>query len=181
MAQRKIVLYIASSLDGYISTDKHNLDWLFSVEGEGDNGFSDFYNTVDTILIGRTTYDWIMNQEHGNFPYKGKECYVFSRTERQNTEHVTFVHENILELINQLKAKDGKNIWLVGGGDLTATFMQKGLIDRAILTIAPVMIGTGIPLFKKSDYSTKLYLYDIKRHNQFAELYYDVIKDKTLL
>ncbi len=83
----------------------------------------------------------------------------------------------MLELINQLLAKDGKNIWLVGGGDLIATFIQKRLIDRIILNIAPVMIGTGIPLFKKSDYRTKLHLYDMKRYNQFAELYYDVIKD----
>ena len=76
MNQRKIVLYIASSLDGYIATEEHSLDWLFAVEGEGDNGISKFYETVDSILMGRVTYDWIMDYEKGEFPYKGKECYV---------------------------------------------------------------------------------------------------------
>lgn len=71
MEQRKLVLYIASSVDGYIATNEHNLDWLFTVDGEGDNGYSKFYDTIDTILIGRVTYDWIIEHENGRFPYQG--------------------------------------------------------------------------------------------------------------
>ena len=65
MNQRKLVLYIAATLDGYIATKDHNLDWLLSVDGEGDNGYSKFYDTVDTVLMGRITYDWIIDHEKG--------------------------------------------------------------------------------------------------------------------
>ena len=77
--QRKVVLFIATSLDGYIATENDSLDWLYKVEGEGDNGYSEFYETVDTILMGRRTYDWILKHVTGDFPYKNKECFVFSR------------------------------------------------------------------------------------------------------
>jgi dihydrofolate reductase len=77
---RNIVLFIAQSLDGYIATKEDSLDWLFKVEGEGDNGYSEFYEEIDTIIMGKRTYDWIMNYEKGQFPYKNKNCYVFSRS-----------------------------------------------------------------------------------------------------
>lgn len=88
--QRKLVLLIATSLDGYIATKDDSLDWLFKVEGEGDNGISEFYETVDTILMGRKTYDWIITHMTEEFPYKNKECYVFSRQENEDTEDVKF-------------------------------------------------------------------------------------------
>ena len=78
--RRNLVLFIASSLDGYIATKDESLEWLFKVEGEGDNGYSDFYETVDTVLMGKRTYDWVMEQEIEEFPYKNKECYVFTRS-----------------------------------------------------------------------------------------------------
>jgi len=118
MKQRKIILYIASSLDGFIATEDHNLEWLFAVEGENDNGYSKFYETVDTVLLGRTTYDWIIEHEKNKFPYIGKECYVFSREERSNTEYVTFVQNNIIDFITDIKHRNGKNIWIVGGSIL---------------------------------------------------------------
>jgi len=72
-------LYFATSLDGYIATEDESLEWLFNVEGEGDNGYSEFYETVDTILMGNKTYEWIIRHETGEFPYKNKDCYVFTR------------------------------------------------------------------------------------------------------
>lgn len=174
MEQRKVVLYIAASVDGFIATEEHKLDWLLSVEGEGDNGYAQFYDTVDTILLGRVTYDWIMEHEQGNFPYKGKECYVFSRTKRDNNEYVTFIDENIVPFIKKLKEKSGKRIWLVGGGELNKLFVQEGLIAELIITIAPALLGKGIPLFKDNDHQTQLRLKDMIRYNQFVELHYDV-------
>lgn len=124
MNERKLVLYIAQSLDGYIATKDDSLDWLFQVEGEGDNGYSEFYETVDTILIGNRTYEWIMDYEKGDFPYKGKDCYVFSRTPKENTEYVQFIQEDILLFVNKLKKEAGKNIWMVGGGNLLQAFWK---------------------------------------------------------
>ena len=102
------MLYIAASLDGYIATEDHNLDWLFAIEGDGDNGFSDFYETVDTFLLGRTTYDWIMKQENGDFPYKNKECYVFSNICKNDNEFVKFINDDIVSFVSTLKSKDGR-------------------------------------------------------------------------
>ena len=176
MNQRKIILYIAASLDGYIATEEHSLDWLFSAEGKNDNGFSKFYDTVDTFLIGRATYDWIMNAEKGNFPYKGKECYVFSRMPKCNNEYVTFVNEDVITFTKNLKNNDGKNIWVVGGGELLHAFIKGQLVDELWITIAPVLLGKGIPLFKPTDNQTSLLLRKITQFNQFVELQYDVIR-----
>ncbi len=176
MSQRKLVLYIASSLDGYIATEEHSLDWLFAVEGEGDNGISKFYETVDSLLMGRVTYDWIMDYEKGEFPYKGKECYVFSKSRKEENEYVTFVNEDIPQFTKNLKNKNGKTIWLVGGGNLLDTFMKEKLVDEIIVTIAPVLIGSGIPLFKNYNFQTSLSLKEINRFNQFVELHYEVVR-----
>lgn len=176
MSQRKLVLYIASSLDGYIATDEHNLDWLFAVEGEGDNGYAKFYNTVDTILIGRVTYDWIMEHEKGDFPYKGKECYVFSKTIKEDSQHVKFISNDVAKFTNDIKNQNGKNIWLVGGGNLLNTFIKEQLVDEIIINIAPVLLGKGIPLFSNNSIQTDLMLRNINRYNQFVELHYEVVK-----
>lgn len=173
---RKLVLFIATSLDGYIATKSESLDWLFKVEGEGDNGYSEFYETVDTILMGRRTYDWIMNFETEDFPYRNKECYVFSRSVNEDNKDVKFVNENIVDFTNQLKNKDGKNIWIVGGGELLHSFVKEKLVDELILTVAPTLIGTGISLFKEDNYQLDLSLKGIRHFNQFVELHYEVKK-----
>ena len=71
--KRNLVLFIASSLDGYIATKEESLEWLFKVEGEVDNGFAKFYETVDTVIMGKRTYDWVMKQDINEFPYKNNE------------------------------------------------------------------------------------------------------------
>lgn len=174
--QRKLILYTAVSLDGFIAKEDDSLDWLFKVEGEGDNGYSDFYETVDTILMGRRTYEQILALENGQFPYQNKDCYVFSRSENLDNEHVKFISGDLIHFTNSLINESGKNIWLVGGGDLLHTFLKEKLIDQLILTITPSIIGTGIPLFKDLSNEIELKLVDIKRFNQFAELIYEVKK-----
>lgn len=170
--QRKLVLLIATSLDGYIATKDDSLDWLFKVEGEGDNGISEFYETVDTILMGRKTYDWIITHMTEEFPYKNKECYVFSRQENEDTEDVKFIKEDIIDFTNKLKNEEGKNIWIVGGGDLLHSFIKEKLVDEFIITIAPTIIGEGVPLFKEDEYQLELYLKGTRCFNQFLELHY---------
>ncbi|OIK09265.1 dihydrofolate reductase family protein [Bacillus sp. MUM 13] len=174
--KRNIVLFIAQSLDGYIATKEDSLDWLFKVDGEGDNGYSEFFETIDTILIGKRTYDWIMKYEKGQFPYKNKDCYVFSRSQFEDTNDVKFVNEGIVNFTNNLKKEEGKNIWIVGGGDLLHTFLKEKLVDELFLTIAPSIIGEGIPLFKAGDYQLDLYLKGTRTFNQFVELHYIVKK-----
>lgn len=169
---RKVVVFIATSLDGYIATEDDSLEWLFAVEGEGDNGYSEFYDSIDTIILGKRTYDWIMEHEKGNFPYENKNCYVFSRTTQGANDHVEFVQGNIVEFIDHLKNSEGKDIWIVGGGDLLTSFIKEDLIDEYIITIAPVIIGKGIPLFNKQDTEIDLELKSVRQFNQFVELHY---------
>jgi len=177
MSQRKLVLFIAASLDGYIAGEEHQMDWLFEVKGEGDNGFSKFYDTIDTVLVGRTTYDWILEQEKTvDSIYSDKECYVFTRTKRPAIKHITFIHDDAVGFVKELKRKNGKNIWVVGGGDLLHTFIKENLVDEIIVTVAPVLLGKGIPLFRDNDFQTQLSLKNINRYNQFVELYYEVVR-----
>jgi dihydrofolate reductase len=171
---RNVVLFIASSLDGYIATKDESLEWLFAVEGEGDNGFSEFYDTVDTVLMGKKSYDWVMKQEIEEFPYKNKECYVFTRSSYQDTEDVKFVNDDINYFVNKLKNKGGTNIWVVGGGELLNSFIQEDLVDEFIITIAPTILGNGIPLFKEGNHQLDLSLKETKKFNQFIELHYEV-------
>lgn len=175
MAQPKLVLFIASTLDGYIAAKDHDLSWLFQVEGEGDNGISEFYQTIGTILMGRTTYRWIMDHEK-EFPYKDKNCYVFSASQKGKIENIRFVNEDVVSFTRVLKRKAEKNIWLMGGSELIHSFIREKLVDEIIVTIAPVLLGSGIPLFKPNDTKTLLRLKEMKRFGQFAALYYDVIQ-----
>ncbi|MFC7321647.1 dihydrofolate reductase family protein [Halobacillus campisalis] len=174
--KRKVVLFIAASLDGYIAAKDESLEWLFKVEGEGDNGYSEFYDTVDTVLMGKKTYDWLMNHELEEFPYKNKECFVFTRSQIQGTEDVTFINDDVTTFTNQLKEQEGKNIWIVGGGGLLHSFLKEKLVDEMILTVAPTIIGNGIPLFKEGDYQLDLSLKGTRNFNQFVELHYCVEK-----
>ncbi|WP_144512218.1 dihydrofolate reductase family protein [Bacillus sp. FJAT-22090] len=176
MKKRNLVLFIATSLDGYIATKDESLEWLFNVEGEGDNGYSQFYNTIDTVLMGKKTYDWIMKHETGEFPYKNKECFVFTRSTIEHTEDVKFINGNIVSITNNLKNQEGKDIWIVGGGELLQSFIKEKLVDEIIVTVAPTIIGKGIPLFKEGDYQLDLHLKGTRVFNQFVELHYSIKK-----
>ncbi|AOM84368.1 dihydrofolate reductase family protein [Salisediminibacterium beveridgei] len=170
--QRKLILFIACSLDGYIATADESLDWLESVEGEGDNGYAAFYETVDTVVMGRKTCDWIKKLNLTEFPYAGKACYVFSRTRSGRTDEVTWVNEDPVPFINRLKEAPGRNIWLVGGGNLLQAMTAHDLVDEYIVTIAPVILGGGIPLFPTGTRTVNLELVSTKSFNQFTELHY---------
>lgn len=130
-AERKVVLYIAPSLDGYIATKDESLEWLLQAEEEGDNGYSAFYETIDTILMGKRTYDWIIKNIRGEFPYQNKECYVLTQSLMPDAEHVQFINEDLQENIRKLKKRRGKNIWLVGGGELLRSMLEKNWLTNS--------------------------------------------------
>jgi dihydrofolate reductase len=169
---RKVIVFIASSLDGYIATEDDSLEWLFKVEGEGDNGYAEFYETVDTIIYGRRSYDWVQKMLPGENPYPGKKSYVITQSAYTEDENVEFYKGDLVDLIQTLNSAQGKNIWLMGGGNLIAQFIKKNLVDEFIITIAPTLIGKGIPLFKEQEVTCELELLSVRRFNQFAELHY---------
>ncbi|WHY00457.1 dihydrofolate reductase family protein [Neobacillus sp. DY30] len=172
--QSKLVFYGAISLDGYLARENHSLDWLFGTEGEEETGYHEFYDSIDTILMGRSTYDQIAILSPEKFPYEGKPCYVFSRTVTGSDEHVTFINEDIAGFTQSLKEQEGKRIWIVGGGEVLQLLLK--LVDEFIIQIAPIIIGKGIPMFVPGDQESKLTLVDVRRYKQFAELHYIVKK-----
>ncbi|MBX0333486.1 dihydrofolate reductase family protein [Pontibacter sp. HSC-14F20] len=157
---RKIILYIAVSTDGYIARSDGNIDWLhdkkYNIPDE-DFGYTAFLQTIDTTLMGHNTYREILGFEMP-FPYPELTNYVFSRSEQINTEHVSFVKEQVVDFIEKLKEQPGKDIWLIGGGQLNATVLNAGLLDEIILTYIPIVLGKGIPLFSAETEEHKLKL-----------------------
>lgn len=140
---RRVKLFIATSLDGFIARADGAVDWLYT---DGDFGMREFFASVDTALIGRKTHDQMVAWGHP--AYAGMENYVFSRTRRADDGvPVRYVSADIEEFVGQLRRKPGKDLWLVGGGDLIAEFRERDLIDDVILSIHPVLLGEGIPLF----------------------------------
>ena len=139
---RKLVLYIATSLDGYIARSSGEFDWLFS---DQDYGYTEFFAGVDTVLMGRKTYDQALG--FGEYPYKGTRGVVFSRTPRAPDANVTFVSGDLASFVSELKRGSGKDIWLVGGGQIVAECVRHDLIDDFRLFVHPLILGEGIPLF----------------------------------
>ncbi len=141
---RQVILFIAASLDGYIARTDGTIDWLFT---DQDYGYAAFYEGVDTVLLGRKTYEQALT--FGEFPYSGKECCVFSRMPgRGSDDRVVFLNEQPADVVRRLRAKEGKNIWLVGGSELVREFVLADLIDTYVISVHPVILGAGIPLFR---------------------------------
>lgn len=178
---RKVILYSAVSLDGYIARKDGSLDWLESeenrLEGE-DFGYNDFYQSVDCTIMGNNTYEVILGFEV-EFPYKECVNYVFTRQEKETTgPHIEYVRGEARDFVNELKRKEGKNIWLVGGGQLNAALLKLGLIDELILTQIPVILGDGIELFDGDCGERKLKLSESKSYeNGIVQHTYKVIND----
>ncbi|AQU78050.1 MULTISPECIES: dihydrofolate reductase family protein [Planococcus] len=171
---RKVVCYIATSVDGYIATTEDSLDWLFkAAEGqEGDMGYAEFIATIDTVVLGRRTYDWVMAAENGQFPYQDKMSYVFTSTVAEEHAFVTFTDQTVSDFVKALKEKPGENIWVVGGSGLLHSFVEENLIDEWIISIAPVLLGKGIPLFKEVNMESSLKLKSVKSYGDFVQLHY---------
>jgi dihydrofolate reductase len=146
---RSVCVYIAASLDGYIAAPGDDLSFLSRVEQEGeDYGYAAFTETVDTVIIGRKTYDWVMNQV-SQFPHADKEAYVITRAERPPVGNTRFYTGDIKELVQGLKGKEGKNIFVDGGAEVVNSLLKEGLVDELIISIIPVLLGAGTRLFQE--------------------------------
>jgi dihydrofolate reductase len=145
----KVILYIAASLDGYIAGPGDDLSFLSMVETPGeDYGYVDFTQSVDTVIMGRKTYDWIMKQVPV-FPHADKESYILTRTAKDSIGNTHFYTGDLRELVQTLKAKGGKNIFCDGGADAANALLQLGLMDEIIISTIPVILGAGTKLFKE--------------------------------
>jgi dihydrofolate reductase len=150
--KRKIIVYIATSADGFIARTDGSVDWLDRPRPKGGYGMSAFYKSIDTILWGRKTCEMALDfQKKGvsgaAFDTKVKN-YVFTRRRVQSAapEGVVFVNEPIKTFTTRLRAKKGKDIWMMGGAGIIASFLDEGKIDEFMIHVIPTFIGEGIPL-----------------------------------
>lgn len=148
---RKIIVYLAASADGFIARKNGSVDWLNRRPDTIDYGMVAFRKSIDTILMGRKTYDWAVAyfKKHKMKPQfdEGVTNYIFSRNPpKRPMAGVEFVREPVKKFAKRLRAQPGKNIWMMGGGGLIASFLDAGEIDEFDIHVIPVLIGEGIPL-----------------------------------
>lgn len=165
---RKIKLYIAASIDGYIADTNGELDWLseYPITSELNYGYDEFFNSVDTVLMGGRTYRDILNMDV-IYPYNDKISYIITRNKNAQTsiENIQFLAENIIETISSLKDQQGKDIWLVGGGEIISLLLDNDLVDEMIITYIPKILGDGIALFPKIKTMSKWKLLNSQPYN----------------
>jgi dihydrofolate reductase len=173
---RKVKLFIASSLDCYIAREGGGIDWLFT---DDDYGYTKFYDSIDTIIVGRKSYD--QSLAFDEYPYKGKKVYVFTRKKvrkNNNEQDVEYIDTNIEDFVTSLTHSVGKDIWLLGGGEIVSVLLNAGLVDEIILSIHPIILGTGIPLFRDIQKEVNLKLENsLSFDSGLTQLCYKVLKD----
>jgi dihydrofolate reductase len=172
-AVRKVKYFVANSLDNFIARKDGAVDWLFM---DGDYGMGEFFASIDTILIGRKTYELALRHSpapkgrskktkrkaSANF---GMTSYVFSRTLTIEPDAgVNLISENAGDLVRSLKNQEGRDIWLMGGGQLARSLFAENLVDEIGLNIHPVLLGSGIELFPEIGKQVDLELLDCKAH-----------------
>lgn len=181
----KTIYYTATSLDGFIADPHHSLDWLLQFGDVGDSTYAEFIEHVGTLVMGSHTYEWILknfSDENGaptRWPYS-QPTWVFSTRELPIIEgaDIRFVQGSPKELYGQLQdAAGGKDIWIVGGGDLAGQFFDCHLLDHLVVQIAPVTLGGGAPLLPRAMKRPHLRLLSMRAMGEyFVELRYEVPK-----
>jgi dihydrofolate reductase len=177
--------YTATTLDGFIADENHSLDWLFTrgQEQDGPQNYGDFIKDVGALAMGSTTYEWILDHEFSGkdpsewrWPYE-IPSWVF--THRRLTvvpgADIRFARGDVADVHRELvDAAGGRNVWVVGGGDLAGQFADAGLLDEVIVYIAPVTLGAGAPLLPRR---LELRLEELGRNVDFAAARYSVVRD----
>ena len=172
---RKISLFIAMSLDGYIADCKGGVDWL---EGQGNDNenidtYSEFVKNIDTILMGWNTYHQVVTElSPKEWIYNDFTTYVLTHNEHTSSEKVRFVNTNPVDLVKRLKEESGKDIWICGGANLIQQLVNKDYIDCYYITVIPTLLGSGIRLFENAEHEIKLRLFNTRSYNGMTDLIY---------
>jgi dihydrofolate reductase len=172
----KIILFIASSIDGYIADSEDGLEWLIHTQGEGDNGFDAMYNRISSIVMGRKTYDIVCDLV-GHYPHADKQSYIFSHSQSTLDPAIQFVSGDVETWLNGSGILEKGDVWLVGGATLVKQFLESDLIDELILTIAPLHLGLGVPLHLPFQNALLWELVRVDRSGQFAQLEYHRLRN----
>ncbi len=173
---RKVILYIAMSLDAYIAEENGGVAWL---EGDGSDpenqgSYPQFIKSVDTVVMGYKTYHQVTTElSPGKWVYPDKTTYVLTHRDIKSMEQLIFTDRDIAELITDLKNEEGLDIWICGGASLINQLTAANLIDRYWITVIPTILGKGIRLFKPAKQKIDLKLIDMKSYNGMTDLIYE--------
>jgi dihydrofolate reductase len=169
-APRKIIVSLAVSADGYIARPNGDVEWL-NRRPHADYDMSAFYKTVDTIIMGRKTYDWALayakkhKMKDGVFDTRLKNYVLSKKPPKRTAPEVEFVSESVKKFAKRLRAAPGKHIWMMGGGKVIASFLDAGEIDVFDIHVIPTFIGKGIPLIAPRHRDITLKLLAMKKYS----------------
>lgn len=172
---RKIVLFIAMSLDGYIADNNGGVGWLNGDGSDSENldVYSEFVKDIDTILIGWNTYYQIVTElSPDEWVYNDFTTYVVTHRKQNSSEKIRFTDKSPVELIHKLKEENGKDVWVCGGANLIQQLVKEDLIDCYYITVIPTLLGSGIRLFGSMEKEIKLKLLKTKTYNGITDLVY---------
>lgn len=165
MPNRKIITYIATSAEGYIARPDGSVDWLDRPMPKGSYAMGAFFRSIDTVLWGRKTYDHSVEKGYGVSQFGKVKNYVFTHhPPPEGAAGVEFVTEPVAAFAKSLRRKKGKDIWMMGGASLIASFLDAGAIDEFVIHVMPVFIGEGIPLVQPGKRNVELKLLGTKRY-----------------
>jgi dihydrofolate reductase len=176
---RRIKMFIASSLDGFIAREDGSIDWLFT---DDDYGYQEFYESVDAVIMGRKTFEKGLELGGGINPTKDKKNYVFSRNQQslggmEKDDEVEFVGKDVRKFVEQLVDSSGKDIWLVGGSEIISILLKADLLHDIIISIHPKILGKGIPLFKNTEKEMNLKMINCKAFDSgLVQSHYTIFK-----
>ncbi|MBP3460249.1 MAG: dihydrofolate reductase [Lachnospiraceae bacterium] len=173
---RKVVLFIAMSLDGYIADSNGGVDWLNGQDENGENKdvYSTFIKDVDTVIMGWNTYHQVVTElSPTEWVYSNLTSYIITHKNIPSTEQMIFSRENPCDLVKRLMQEDGKNIWICGGANIIQQLMQENLIDTYYISVIPTILGNGIRLFETMENRLKLWLVGTQNYNGITDLIYE--------
>lgn len=173
---RKVTLFIAMSLDGYIADENGGVDWLKGQEEHGEDldTYSDFIKGIDTVVMGWNTYRQIAEElSPDEWVYPEQTSFVITHREISSTEQIRFTSESPCDLVKRLRRKAGKGIWICGGAGIARQLMKENLIDVWHISVIPTLLGSGIRLFGELDEERKLRLVRTQSYNGITDLVYE--------
>lgn len=173
---RKVVLFIAISLDGYIADANGGVDWL---SGQGDDSenmdtYSEFVKDIDTVIMGWNTYHQVVTElSPKEWIYSDLKTYVVTHKLSDSSEQICFTDESPTDLVKKLKAENGKDIWICGGAAIVHQLICADLIDKYYISVIPTLLGNGIRLFGEFPKERKLSLTKTQHYNGITDLIYE--------
>lgn len=171
---KKVSLFIAMSLDGYIADSKGNVDWINGQSNDVNvDSYSEFVKDIDTVIMGFNTYHQIVTELSPNeWVYSDFKTYVITHKSKKTSDKITFTNESLVKLIKKLQVKNGKGIWICGGANIINQLVNENLIDEYYITVIPTLLGSGIRLFENNNFEIKLKLIKTRSYNGMVDLVY---------